>query len=117
MGPLSSLFDLATFALLELGFKADIDVFRTAWFTESIATQILVIFVIRTTQRAWTSRPNRILLRTSLGALAVALSVALTSIGRFAGFVPLPMPVLAAIAGITVVYLAAAEALKPLAMR
>jgi Mg2+-importing ATPase len=58
MGPLSSLFDFATFALLELGFKADVDVFRTAWFAESIATQILVIFVIRTAQRAWTSRPN-----------------------------------------------------------
>ncbi len=117
MGPLSSLFDLATFAVLQLGFKTDVDVFRTAWFVESIATQILVIFVIRTTQRAWSSRPNRILLWTSLGALAVALSVALTSIGRFAGFVPLPMPILAAIAGLTLVYLAAAEALKPLAMR
>jgi len=117
MGPLSSLFDLATFALLEIGFKADINVFRTAWFVESIATQILVIFVIRTAQRAWTSRPNRILVWTSLGALAVALSVALTQIGRFVGFVPPPMPILAAIAGITVVYLAAAEALKPLAMR
>lgn len=117
MGPLSSLFDLATFALLEIGFKADINVFRTAWFVESIATQILVIFVIRTAQRAWTSRPNRILVWTSLGALAVALSVALTQIGRFVGFVPPPMSILAAISGITVVYLAAAEALKPLAMR
>jgi Mg2+-importing ATPase len=117
MGPLSSLFDFATFALLELGFKADVDVFRTAWFAESIATQILVIFVIRTAQRAWTSRPNRILVWTSLGALAVALSVALTPIGRFAGFVPPPTPILVAIAGITVAYLAAAEALKPLAMR
>lgn len=117
MGPLSSLFDLATFALLEIGFKADINVFRTAWFVESIATQILVIFVIRTAQRAWASRPNRILVWTSLGALSVALSVALTQIGRFVGFVPPPMPILAAIAVITVVYLAAAEALKPLAMR
>jgi Mg2+-importing ATPase len=52
-----------------------------------------------------------------LGALAVALSVALTPIGRFAGFVPPPTPILVAIAGITVAYLAAAEALKPLAMR
>jgi Mg2+-importing ATPase len=117
MGPLSSLFDLATFALLKLGFKADVDVFRTAWFVESIATQILVIFVIRTAKRAWTSQPDRILVWTSLGALAVALSVALTPIGRFAGFVPPPMPILAAIAGITAVYLAAAEALKHFAMR
>jgi Mg2+-importing ATPase len=117
MGPLSSLFDLATFALLELGFKADVDIFRTAWFVESIATQILVIFVIRTAQRAWTSRPNRILTWTSLGALAIALSVALTPISRFVGFVPPPTPILAAIAAITIAYLAAAEALKPWAMR
>jgi Mg2+-importing ATPase len=117
MGTLSSLFDLATFTLLELGFKTDIDVFRTAWFMESIATQILVIFVIRTAQRAWTSQPNRILVWTSLTALAIALSATLTPIGRFVGFVPPPMPILAAIAGITVIYLAAAEALKPLAMR
>jgi Mg2+-importing ATPase len=117
MGPLSSLFDLTTFALLAIGFKADVDVFRTAWFVESITTQILVIFVIRTARRAWASQPNRTLVWTSLGALAIALLVALTPIGRFAGFVPPPFPILAAIVGITIVYLATAEALKPLAMR
>jgi len=58
MGPLSSLFDAATFALLHLGFGADPAVFRTAWFIESIATQILVIFVIRTARPCWTSRPH-----------------------------------------------------------
>lgn len=117
MGPLSSLFDLATFALLAIGFKAEVDVFRTAWFVESIATQILVIFVIRTARHAWVSRPNRTLVWISLGALALAISVALTPIGWFAGFVPVPLPMLAAIVGITIAYLATAEALKPLAMR
>ena len=47
MGPLSSLFDVATFALLRLWFDAGVEVFRTAWFLESMATQILVIFLIR----------------------------------------------------------------------
>jgi Mg2+-importing ATPase len=44
MGLLSSLFDLAMFALLHFGFAANVDMFRTAWFVESISTQILIIF-------------------------------------------------------------------------
>lgn len=116
MGPLSSLFDLATFALLLNVFKTNADVFRTAWFVESIATQILVIFVIRTREPLWRSAPNPILLTTSLGALALALAVALTPIGPFVGFTPIPASVLAAIALIFVLYLAAAEGLKPLAL-
>ncbi len=67
MGPLSSVFDLVTFAVLSLGFSAPPDEFRTAWFVESIATQILVIFLIRTRGPAWASRPDRVLAATSLG--------------------------------------------------
>jgi Mg2+-importing ATPase len=117
MGPLSSLFDLSTFAVLALGFKADVEVFRSAWFVESIATQILVIFVIRTARPFWTSRPNTVLTATSLGALAVALLLALTPAGHFAGFVSLPLPILTAMVIITIFYLGAAEALKPFALR
>jgi Mg2+-importing ATPase len=58
MGGLSSLFDMATFAILLLAFGATPDLFRTAWFLRSIATQILVIFIIRTHASAWTSRPH-----------------------------------------------------------
>jgi Mg2+-importing ATPase len=116
MGPLSSLFDLATFALLHLGFNAGVDVFRTAWFVESIATQILVIFIIRTARPFWASRPHEVLTATSLGALAVALVLALTPLGRVVSFVGLPWPVLAAIAALTALYLAAAEILKPYAI-
>jgi Mg2+-importing ATPase len=117
MGPLSSLFDLGTFLMLSLVFKVDADVFRTAWFVESITTQILVIFIIRTAKPFWTSRPNSVLAASSIGALAVAMAVALSPLGHFAGFVPLPGGVLAAIAGITVAYLASAETLKPYALR
>jgi Mg2+-importing ATPase len=116
MGPLSSLFDVATFALLRLGFNADVAEFRTAWFVESIATQILVIFIIRTARPFWTSRPHPVLAATSLGALAVALILALTPLGEVVGFVSLPLPMLAAIAGITLLYLASAEALKRFAV-
>jgi Mg2+-importing ATPase len=116
MGPLSSLFDLATFALLGLAFRADIATFRTAWFVESIATQILVIFVIRTARPAWKSRPHPVLAATSLGALAVALAVALTPVGALFGFAAVPLPILGAIGGLTVLYLVAAESLKRIAI-
>jgi len=117
MGPLSSLFDAATFIILLGFFGAGVEMFRTAWFVESILTQILVIFVIRTAGPCWRSRPNRFLVVTSVGALAFALVLALTPLGHPLGFVALPVPVLLGILAIAVVYLAFAEMLKPRAMR
>lgn len=116
MGPLSSVFDLGTFFVLTSVFHASAEVFQTAWFVESITTQVLVIFIIRTAHPIWTSRPNAVLTATSLSALAVALIVALSPLGHFAGFVALPPSILAAIAIITVTYLALAEAAKPVAL-
>ena len=117
MGPLSSVFDAATFALLLGVFGAGVEMFRTAWFVESILTQILVIFVIRTAGPCWRSRPHLFLVMTSLGALAVALILALTPLGHPFGFVALPVPLLLAILAIAACYLVFAEMLKPLAMR
>ena len=57
MGPLSSVFDLATFAALYLLFHTGPGVFRTGWFLESIATQTLVVFLIRTRGRPWREAP------------------------------------------------------------
>ncbi|WP_045835364.1 magnesium-translocating P-type ATPase [Hyphomicrobium sp. 99] len=116
MGLLSSVFDAATFALLRIGFNVTVAEFRTAWFVESIATQILVIFIIRTAQPFWASRPHPVLVGTSLGALTVALIVALTPLGGVVGFVPLPPSILAAITCVTLLYLAGAEALKHVAV-
>lgn len=117
MGPLSSLFDLATFALLLGVFQVDVAAFRTAWFVESILTQVLVIFVIRTAARPWRSRPDRLLVATSLGALAAALALALTPLGRPLGFVPLAPSLLLAIVAIAALYLGLAETVKPLALK
>lgn len=118
MGPLSSIFDLATFGLLLWGFGAAPEEFRTAWFVESMATQILVIFLIRSTGPAWRATlPHRVLVTTSLGALAVALLLALGPVGPALGFAPLPGALLAAIAGLVLAYLLAAEGLKRVAVR
>jgi len=117
MGPLSSVFDALTFLALLFLFKASPAEFRTAWFVESMATQILVIFIIRTNGRPWRNWPDPALAMSSLTALLVAMVLPFTPLGAWFGFVAPPPIVLAAIALLVVVYLACAELLKPFAMR
>ena len=117
MGPLSSVFDLLTFGGLIYLFTASPPEFRTAWFLESMATQILVIFIIRTNGRPWRNWPHPILTATSLGALIVAMLVPFTPVGRWFGFVIPPLGLTLALAGVVVVYLICAELLKSVALR
>lgn len=112
MGPLSSLFDFLTFAVLLLVLGAGVEAFRTAWLLESIATQVLVVFLIRTRLPLGQTPPDRALILSALGALAVAFGVPLSGLGGWFGFVPLPGSTLAAVAGITLAYLACAQWLK-----
>ena len=114
---LSSVFDIATFALLLLVFNASPAEFRTAWFVESMLTQILVIFVIRTQARPWRSTPHRALALTSLGALGVALMLALGPWAGTFGFAAMPLHLLGAVVVLALTYLACAEAIKRRAMR
>jgi Mg2+-importing ATPase len=116
MGPLSSIFDLLTFAGLLLLFHAAPEVFRTAWFVESMATQILVIFIIRTNGRPWRNLPHPILTATSLTALVVAIAVSLSNVGQWFGFTGLEWPVIVSITAIVAIYLVTAELAKPLAV-
>jgi Mg2+-importing ATPase len=117
MGSLSSLFDMATFAVLVFAFDAPPDLFRTAWFLESIATQILVIFVIRTHGPAWMSRAHPVLIATSLAALAGALVLVVSPVAVTLGFVPVPSGLTLTIVAIIAAYLASAEVAKYVADR
>jgi Mg2+-importing ATPase len=110
-GPLSSLFDYAAFGLLLLVFKADEALFQTGWFVESMATQILVIFLLRTTDPL-RDPPHPALMASTLGALLAAVAIPYTPVAPWFGFVPLPGPVLAALAGVTAAYLAAVQLAK-----
>jgi len=115
MGPLSSTFDCLTFAVLWLGFHVSAPEFRTAWFLESIATQILVVFLIRTRGLPWQTPPDKRLLTSALCALAVAVILPFTIVGRWFEFV-IPRPeVLIALVGITAAYLVSAQCLKTFA--
>ena len=70
MGPLSSLFDLLTFGGLVFIFHVSAIEFRSTWFLELMATQILVIFIIRTNGRPWKDLPRAALVASSLVAAA-----------------------------------------------
>lgn len=117
MGPLSSIFDLLTFGGLIVLFHVSPPQFRTAWFLESMATQILVIFVIRTNGRPWRNLPRPILAATSLGALIIAMALPFTPVGGWFGFQPPPLLVTVSLGLVVIVYLACAELLKQTAIR
>ena len=117
MGPLSSVFDLLTFGGLIVLFHASPPEFRTAWFLESMATQVLVIFIIRTSGRPWTDLPRPVLAATSLGALLVAMVLPFTPLAALFGFVPPPIAMTGGILLLVVLYLVSAELLKQTALR
>jgi Mg2+-importing ATPase len=112
-GPISSIFDFITFALMLNVFHADAVLFRSGWFVESLATQTLVIFVIRTRRIPFLrSRPSIPMLVASLGAVAVGVALPASPWAHALGFRPLPIGFFGALIAMIVAYLALAEAAK-----
>jgi len=109
IGPISSLFDFLTFYLLMTVLNANETLFHTGWFVESIATQVLVIFVIRTRRNPLRSHPNRWLTLTSLGVVATAMLLPFTPAAAWLGFTPLPPLFFALLAGLVTAYLLLVE--------
>jgi Mg2+-importing ATPase len=103
-GPLSSIFDFATFGLLLWVFHADEKLFHTGWFVESLATQTLVIFIIRTAHPL-RDRPHPALVATTLFATAMAVGIPYTPLAPWLGFVAPSAPFIGAIALVTIAYL------------
>ena len=112
VGSVSSIFDFLTFFLLLAVFNAGEAQFQTAWFVESMATQVLVIFVIRTSGNPLRGRPHPWLAGASLATVAGATLLPYTTVGAYFGLVPLAPSVLLALAGITLMYLVVVEAVK-----
>jgi Mg2+-importing ATPase len=112
IGPLSSLYDFVTFYALLHVFGAGEALFQTGWFVESLATQTLVVFVIRTAGSPFRSRPSPALTVTTLAVVAVALTLPFTPMAAALGFVPLPAAFFAFLAVVTLTYLALVEAVK-----
>ena len=86
--------------------------FRTGWFVESLATQVLVIFVIRTRGSLFASRPHPALAWSAAGVLAVAAALPWTPAAAMLGFTPPPALFYAVLGVLVAAYLALAEAAK-----
>ena len=92
--------------------------FRTGWFVESLATQALVIFAIRTRRSPfWRSRPSLPVALSALLVVAVGVVLPATSISSTLGFRPLPGRYYAALAAMVCVYLGLIEIGKRLFYR
>jgi magnesium-transporting ATPase (P-type) len=112
IGPISSLFDFLTFYVLLAVLKANEVLFQTGWFVESLATQVLVIFVIRTRRNPLSSRPHAALAATSLAVVLTALVLPFTRLGHYFGFQAPPAEFLMILAVLVVAYLGIVEATK-----
>jgi Mg2+-importing ATPase len=112
VGPVSSLFDFLTFYVLLAVLHADQALFQTGWFIESLATQVLVIFVIRTRGNPLRSAPHPLLVTTSLAVVVAAACLPFTSLGTYFGFVPPPATFYYILTGMAVAYLILVELVK-----
>lgn len=111
-GPVSSLFDVLTFAVLFYFFRADEATFQTGWFIESLATQVLVVYIIRSRHSLLTSRPGKWLVLTTVICVIAGVAIPYSPLSEFFGFTPLPMVYLVAIGSLVISYLLLVELVK-----
>jgi P-type Mg2+ transporter len=112
-GPISSLFDFLTFGLMLGALHAGPVEFRTGWFVESLATQTLIIFAIRTRRIPfYRSRPGGVLTVATFVVIGVGVALTLSPLASALGFTPLPWPFFAALVVMTVAYLVLVEFTK-----
>lgn len=117
IGPVSSVYDLLTFIVLLKVFHAGEREFHTGWFVESLATQTLVFFVIRTPGNPFASRPGGwMALATCLVAVA-AFAMPWLPFAAALGFTPLPALFVAYVVAATATYLVLVQWIKSLVMR
>lgn len=109
IGPISSIFDFLTFYVLLHFFHADQVFFHTGWFVESLATQTLVLFFIRTAQNPLRSRPSTPLVATTLIVVAIGALLPFSPLANALGFTPLPAGYFAFVLIATIAYLLLVE--------
>jgi Mg2+-importing ATPase len=112
IGPISSIFDFLTFYVLLRFFHANEVLLHTGWFVESLATQTLVIFVIRTAQNPLRSRPSPALTATTLAIVVAGVALPFTPLAQALGFTALPPRYFLFLGAATVAYLLLVGAAK-----
>jgi Mg2+-importing ATPase len=117
IGPISSVFDFLTFYALLHFFHASQPFFHTGWFVESLATQTLVIYVIRTAGNPLESKPSAPLVITTVLAVLTGALLAFSGFAGPLGFVPLTASFYLFVAIATLVYLILVQLGKALLLR
>jgi Mg2+-importing ATPase len=117
IGPVSSIFDFLTFFIMLGVFHASEALFHTGWFVESLATQTLVLFIIRTVGNPLRSRPSRPLAITTVLIVCIGIILPYTPLAGPLGFTPLPGLFFLFLAGMVVTYLLLVEIVKRRLMR
>lgn len=112
IGPVSSVYDFLTFWLLWRVFDFEPSRFRAGWFMESLVTQTLVLFVIRTMDRPWKSRPSPLLFATTSLVACVGIVLPFLPFAGRLGFAPLPLVYLPTLVALATTYLALVEVIK-----
>jgi Mg2+-importing ATPase len=101
-----------TFALLIAVFHAPTDLFRTAWFIETLLSELLFTLSIRTQRPFWSSRPSTCLAVLSLTVALVALALPWLPFATAFGFVPPPLPLMGALGALLLCYLVTSDLAK-----
>lgn len=117
IGPISSIYDFLTFWAMLALFHASQDLFHTGWFVESLATQTLVIFIIRTAGNPLKSRPSRQLALTTIAVVLIGGLLPYTPLANALGFAPLPIGYFLFLLGTVLTYLLLVEVVKRWLMR
>lgn len=111
-GPLSSVFDYMTFALLLWILKANPSQFQTGWFFESVLSAMLVVFAVRTRLPFFRSRPSKLMVWVTLAIALIVFALPYSPMAKALGFTPLPLIYLLLLLGIVFLYFISAEFTK-----
>ena len=111
-GLISSVFDYLTFGTLLLVIRSTPEQFHTAWFVESLLTELVIALVVRTRQPCFRSKPGRLLWLSTLSVAIVTLAIPYLPFSALFGFTPLPIAIIVLLCSITALYVVAAEVVK-----
>jgi len=111
-GLVSSIFDFLTFGVLLYIFHATPVEFRTGWFIESLLTELVIALVVRTRRVFFRSRPGKLLLVSTLVFIGVTLVLPYLPFNFIFGFIPLPLPLVLTMLGLTAFYVLVTEIAK-----
>ena len=111
-GLVSSVFDFLTFGVLLFIFHSSPVVFRTGWFLESLLTELVISLVVRTRRVFFRSRPGKLLLVGTLFFIGITLVLPYLPFSSIFGFIPLPLPLLLMMLGLTALYVVVTEIAK-----